>query len=283
MRTLLSVLTLCFATTTAHAAPAECELPGIDFPAGDTTARAGEWILSVNKLMYDKFAAAPSREGVIFYAYVVAEPGAKTTKFMSFGKEETVPNLLVIPLPKGGKAKAGDILLTWWQSGSGMTRAIVMSAKDPTKPVVRYIDIDYDNPAKGGKDRKTPIGQMEEQLRPDSFVKLDKPWQVGTTVACKTADGASWSIENVVRVAGDKALLTGFMGLLTARAKADCTPMPQKAAFKKGQKVMAKWVTSVKPATVTKVDAKIGRVWVTFDGMGKGELALAVGHVIDKL
>ena len=283
MRTHLSLLTLCLASTSVLAAPAEGELPGIDLPAGDTTAKAGEWILSVNKTMYDKFAAAPDKEGVIFYSYEVVEPGAKTTKFKSFGKEETVPNLIVIPLPKGGKAKAGDILLTWWQSGSGMNRAIVMSAKDPTKPVVRYLDIAYDNPATGGKDRKTPIGQMEEELKPDTFVKLDKPWQVGTTVACKGADGKSWSVENLIRVSGDKVLISGFMGKLSTRAKADCKPMPMKANFKKGQKVQAKWVSSVKPATVTKVDAKIGRVWVTYDGMGSDEKALPVGHVIDKL
>lgn len=267
----------------ALAAPAEGELPSIDFPAGDTTAQKGEWILTVNKAMYDDFAAAPDKKGVTFYSYELFEAGPKISKFKSFGKEVTVPNLLVVPLPKGGKAKAGDILLTWWQSGSGMQRAIVMSAKDPTKPVVRYLDIDYDNPATGGKDGKTPIGQMEEELKADTFVKLDKPWQAGTTVACKSADGKSWTVENLIRVGGDKVLLAGFMGKLSARAKADCKPMPQKASFKKGQKVQAQWVTSVKPATVTKVDAKIGRVWVTFDGMGKDEKALAVGLVIDKL
>jgi hypothetical protein len=277
----LTITSLLLTSVVAVAAPEEGMLPGIDFPAGDTTAKKDEWVLSVNTAMYERFAAAPDKEGVIFYAYKVKEPGPKSSTFGSASTTNTAPNLLVIPIPPGGKAKKGDILLTWWQSGSGMKRAIVMDAKDPKQPTVRYLDIDYDNPAKGGKDNATPIGQMEEQLKPDSFVKLDKPFQVGSTVAC--TDGKEQHVAVVVRASGDKLLLTGFVGHLAALPKASCKAMPYNPKLKVGQKVQAKWVNLVKPATVTKIDPKIGRVWVKFEGMGDKETALAYGHVIDKL
>lgn len=278
MLTRLTLATILLTSAAAGAAPDDGTVAGIDLPAADTTAKKDEYVLSVNKLMYDRYAKAPDKEGVIFYAYKVIEPGAKTTKFKTPGSEDSAPNLLVIPLPKGGKAKVGDIVLTWWQSGSGKQRAVVMDAKDPTRPVVRYLDIDYDNPAKGGKDRATPIGQMEEQLEADSFVKIDKPFQVGSTVAC-----GKKTVEDVIRVNGDKLLLSGFGGRLSVRPKAECVAMPSKPKLKVGQKIQAKWVSTIKPATITKVDPKIGRVWVTYDGMGKDEKALAYGHVIDKL
>ncbi|MBL9016021.1 MAG: hypothetical protein JNL83_17670 [Myxococcales bacterium] len=279
MRTKLSLLTICLATTSALAAPAEGELPGIEFPAGDTTAKAGEWVLTVNKLMYDKFAAEPDKKGVIFYSYQLTEPGPKVSKFKSMGKEDSAPNLLVIPLGTGAKAKVGDIVLTWWQSGSGMQRAIVVDAKDPKQPVVRYLDLDYNNPAKS-RDNTTTIGQMDEQLKPDSFALLTAAWQPGTTVACK--DGKDFRVLDVLRVSGDKVLTKGFVGKLAAKPKADCTPMPLKPKLKVGDKVQAKWTSVVRSGVVTKIDPKIGRVWVKFDKLAD-EVAVAYGHVIDKL
>jgi hypothetical protein len=278
MLTRLTIATILVTSSLASAAPDDGTVAGIDLPAADTTAKKDEYVLTVNKRMYERYAKAPQKEGVIFYSYKVIEPGPTTTKFKAIGSEDSAPNLLVIPIPKGGKAKVGDIVLTWWQSGSGMQRAIVMSAKDPTRPVVRYLDLDYDNPAKGGKDRKTPIGQMEEELEPDSFVKIDKPFQPGTTAAC-----GGKQVVSVIRVSGDKVLVTGFMGKLAVHPKADCVAMPLKPKLKVGQTIRGKWVSSIESGTVTKIDAKIGRVWVKWKGMGDREEALAYGDVIDKL
>jgi hypothetical protein len=263
------------------AAPDDGLLPKIDFPAVDTSAKPGDWVLSVNKLMYDQFAADPEKKNVIFYAYELTEAGPKTSKFKTPSSVDSAPNSLVIPIKKAGKAKVGDILLSWWQSGSGMQRAIVVAAKDPKQPTVRYLDLDYDNPAKGGADKNTPIGQMEEQLKADSFNVLGKPFDPGSTVACK--DGGEHRVARVVRVAGDKVLVTGFASHLAVRAKADCTALPYAPKVKVGDKVKAYWVGMMKDATVTKVDAKIVRIWVKYDKMGDKATAVAYGHVIAKL
>lgn len=276
----LTVTTLLLASTTAIAAPDDGTIPGIDFPAGPTTAKAGEWVLAVNRLLYDKFVATPDKASVIFYSEQLTEAGETMSKFKFGGKESAVPNLVVIPLAPGGKAKVGDIVLTWWQSGSGMQRAIVTDAKDPKQPVVRYLDLNYDNPAKS-RDKTTTIGQMDEQLKPDTFVKLTSALQPGTTVACK--DGKDWRMGTVIRANGDKLLVHGLKVRLAVQPKADCTAMPLKPAYKVGAAVMAKWSFVMRPAVVTKVDAKIGRIWVKYDKMGDKETAVAFGEIIDKL
>lgn len=46
---------------------------------------------------------------------------------------------------------------------------------------------------------------------------------------------------------------------------------------------MAYWAGKMMPAVVTKLDNKIARIWVKYDGMGDKETALPYGQVIAKL
>ena len=172
--------------------------------------------------------------------------------------------------------KAGDIVLTWWQSGSGMKRAIVVEAPLPTEPTVRYLDIDYDNPAKS-RDGKTPIGQMEEKLKPNSFVRLMGPWEPGTVIAIN--DGATRKPVQLIRLAGDKILALGYAGTLKVYDKANATPVPLRPNVQPGDKVKAPRYGTFADATVTKVDARIGRVFVKF-GTDTEEKAIAFGDVM---
>lgn len=279
----LTFTALLLASLVAAAGGDDGTVPKLDYPAVATTAKAGEWVLTINKLQWDRFVAKPDKENVIFYNHELVEPGATISSFKDMGATARAPNSFIIRIPKGGKAKVGDIVLTWWQSGSGMERAIVVDAKDPTQPVVRYIDISYDNPAKGGAKHDTPIGQMEERLKPDTFTVIGKPFEVGTNVACKDGTGTDRKVAHVVSTAGDKLLLQGFAGMMLARPKADCVALPVKPTVKAKDKLMGDFSGTMHAATVTKVDAKIGRVWVVFEGLGKDEHALPFGNVIAKL
>nr|HMS40030.1 hypothetical protein [Pyrinomonadaceae bacterium] len=146
----------------------QATFPFKDFPTVDTTAKAGEIVLvpSYNWLQEANVKGA-DKTTMIWYQQTMVTPGAEMSdvKFMSDTKK--VPNAYIVAIPPGGTAKKGDIVLTWWQSGSGMKRAIVVDDATPTEPVVRYLDIEYDNPAKS-KDGKTGIGQMDEKLKPNS-------------------------------------------------------------------------------------------------------------------
>jgi hypothetical protein len=269
-------------TTTASATPTidpnfQATFPFKDFPAVETTAKTGEVVLVPSYLWLQQANVnGVDKTTMIWYSQTMGAPDKEMSevKFMSDTKK--VPNAYIVSIPPGGKAKNGDILLTWWQTGSGMQRAIVTDDANPAEPTVRYLDLDYDNPAKS-KDGKTGIGQMEEQLKPNTFVKISAPFEPGTMVAVQ--EGAEQQPAQVIRVAGDKVFVNGFAGRIAVVDKSRCTPFPLTSAAKVGDKVKAVWVNSLKDGTVTKVDPKIGRVFIKFDVDGK-ERAVAFGEVM---
>jgi hypothetical protein len=255
------------------------ETPFSGFPTVGTTAKASEVVLCPSyNWIQDAATKGPDQVSFIFYDQKMSTPGdvESEVEFMSPGKAK-VANAYIIPIPAGQTAKVGDIVLTWWQSGSGMNRAIVVEAANASEPTVRYLDIDYDNPAKSS-DGKTTIGQMDEKLKPNSFVKINNTWEPGTVIAVN--DGASRKKMQVIRVAGDKVLALGNVGKLQVYDKSSCTPVPLVPKVKAGDKVKApKYGTSFEDATVTKVDGKIGRVFVKF-GTDTEEKAIAFGDVM---
>ena len=142
---------------------------------------------------------------------------------------------------------------------------------------LRPLDIwilDYDNPAKA-KDGKTSIGQMEEQLKPDSFVVIKNELEPGTSVAI----GSDMKHGQVIRAEGDKVLVSLFAGRIGVFPKADVKGVPVKPNVKAGDKVKAIRYGGFKDGTVSKVDENIGRVWVKFENASEDEV-LAFGDVM---
>ena len=255
------------------------EIPFAGFPTVGTTARADEVVLAPSyNWIQDAATKGPDKVTFIWYSQKMIAPGEveSEVEFISPGKMK-IPNAYIIPIPAAQTAKVGDIVLTWWQSGSGMNRAIVVESADPTQPTVRYLDIDYDNPAKS-RDGKTTIGQMDEKLKPNSFVRLTSPWEPGTTLAVN--DGASRKPVKLIRVAGEKILALGPAGTLKVYDKANATPVPLRPNVKAGDKVQAPKYGTFAEAAVTRVDARNGRVFVKF-GTDPEEKAIAFGDVMD--
>lgn len=270
-------------TTTAEAPPVSTlkpgEIPFPGFPTVGTTAKTDEVVLCPSyNWIQDAATKGPDKVTFIFYNQKMIAPGEVESEleFLSPGKAK-VSNAYIIPIPAAQTAKVGDIVLTWWQSGSGMNRAIVVEASDPTEPTVRYLDIAYDNPAKS-RDGKTTIGQMDEKLKPNSFVKISNAWEPGTVIAVN--DGANRKKAQIIRVAGDKVLTMGFAGKLQVYDKSASTPVPVKPNVKAGDKVKAAIYGNFQNATVTKVDGRNGRVFVKAETGSPDEKAIAFGDVM---
>lgn len=267
-----AVMLLCFAVN----APAQAPKSFGGFPDVPTTAKAGEFVLAPSfNWIEDAAGAKGDKTTFIFYKQQMVAPGAAVSKvkFMVLGERE-VPNSYIVAVPKGGKAKAGDIVLTWWQSGSGMKRAIVISAANATRPVVRYLDIAYDNPAKS-RDKTTGIGQMEEQLEADSFVQL-KAGAPGSIFRCGAGDNAErWQL--IATAASGEQLMSGFAGKMKRFTKGECSAMPLKPTAKAGQMASVEMYGRFKQAKIERIDEKIGRVFVL--GADKKERAVAFGDV----
>lgn len=232
--------------------------PFKDFPKESISGNPGDFVLSPSK-NWQEDGTNGKDVTYIWYNQTLAEVGAEYSKidFMS-EKGVEIPNYMIIPIKSGQTAKKGDIVLTWWQSGSGMQRAIVVDDKNPSEPIVNYIDIEWDNPAKN--DKGVGIGQMTEQLKPNTFHVISNTWEAGTTVAVKT--GTEYKSATVIKVSGDKVLTMGFGGKMQVCAKTDCSPVAIKPTVKVGDMIQAPWVGTYKNLKVEKVDAKMGRVWV---------------------
>jgi hypothetical protein len=226
------------------------------------------------KWLVDAMEKGGDKVSFIWYSQKMSRPGEERSEVQFISERREVPNAYIIPIPAGERAKVGDIVLTWWQSGSGMQRAIVTDASDPREPVVRYLDRDHDRPVKGGDD-----GPKEEKLRPDSFVVLKKEMEPGTAVAIR--EGANFRHGQVIRAAGDKVFVKMFAGKAAVYSRAEVEPVPLVPRVKKGDRVRALNLGKFDDGTVAEVDAKAGRVWVRFDG-GQSEKAVAFGDIILK-
>ncbi len=245
-------------TTTPVVEPAKtAEVPApdkvpFDYPSVKTDAKKGDTILAPSFTMIASSIKDPSYISYIFYNATVVEIGDTATKVKELLDETTIPNSLIIPIKAGQSAKKGDIVLTWWQSGSGMQRAYV--SEGGTTPTVTYLD---------GDDLAT------EKLKADSFTVLSADWQVGTTIACKGSGGYNNLI--LLNVSGDKVLTSGWGGTIKVLTKSDCTPVPLKNTLKAGDTIYAAPIGSFQKATVVSVDDTKGRVKANYEFAGSTE------------
>ncbi len=251
-----------------------------DFPTVGITAEAGDYVLTPTNRMWTNAITSenPANETYIYYSAQMSAPGEVESDIDStFDGIVTMPNAMIIPIPKGQTAQKGDIVLTWWQTGSGMQRAIVVDDANPQEPVVMYLDLAYDNPATD-QDSGKSIGATEYPLAPDSFVKITDPWQEGNMIAAN--DGERWNSVQIVKVAGEKVLTLGFAGRMKVYDKADCKPVPLVPDVEAGDTVQAVFGASFGEYTVARVDREIGRVFVEQSG---SEKAIPYGQVTPSL
>ncbi len=228
------------------------------FPDVKLTANAGDYILTPS-LDWQEAATkdGPESQVFIFYKANVKEVGdAYSVVDFTFDDDTEIPNYMIVPIKSGQTAKVGDIVLTWWQSGSGMKRAIVTDATNPAQPKVNYIDIDWDNPAK--KD-DVPLGQIKEEIEENSFHVLKDEWEPGTTVAIKT--GKDYTKGTVISISEDKVLAIVFGGIMEVYEKSQCTPLPVYPKVKVGDEVQAPSIGFFINTKVLKVDNEYGRIW----------------------
>lgn len=236
------------------------EMPWPGFVSTATTAKKDDYVLVPSANWIDEsFTKGTDKTTFIYYAAKMIEPGPTESKVKSLaGQEFSAPNGFIVPIKPAQKAKPGDVVLTWWQSGSGMQRSIVTGGTDE-EPKVFHLDIDYDNPA--------GVGKKEDTLKKGSFHKVSGALEPGVTVAVK--DGSKYTQWIVTGVSGDKVLGIGFAGKMNVFDKSACTVVPPQGTYAAGKDVAVADISTFTKGKVDKVDAKIGRVWVKYPFAGK--------------
>jgi|GEM_PF-2111976 len=211
-----------------------------DFPAAKTKARAGEYVLAPSM----EAAEISKDSAVIYYSRTMVTPGITESTIKSPFKQFKMPNSLLIAIPKGQIARKGDIVLTWWQSGSGMMRAYVVNASNPREPVVCYLD----------------DGKKQEKIKTDSFVKISEMLTPGASIGFWDDSWRRWNHATLINVSEGKAIVVGFGGKMSIHNLKDCLPVPVSPKVKVGDEVYVLEFSSFKKAAVKKVDYNIGFV-----------------------
>ena len=252
------------------------KFPFPDFPKVATTAKPGDYVLAPSyNWIKDAADKGVGTTSFIWYVQKMAASDKDNSELQFLNERHKVPNPYIIEIPPKQTARKGDIILTWWQSGSGMQRAIVVDDADPARPIVRYLDIAYDNPARS-HDGSTTIGKMDERLISDSFLKL-KSWDPGTRVAIQV--GANQKVGTIIRSAGNQVLVLESNNRLAVYPRGSCTALPLTPNVSVGARVMApRYGQSFAGATVSAIDARNGRVVLRFDGDAKDQV-VAFGDV----
>jgi hypothetical protein len=238
-----------------EAAAASVTLEDPVFPGfGGTSleARPGQLVLAPGKASLETALSHKwSRTALSFYSGSLIESGAQSSS-ISFvvGQRARIPNALVIPLPPEERVSAGDFVLTSWGSGAGMQRAWVVSAADPLRPRVRYLDVPSDAAAEA------------EALAPGAFRRIREPGDVGASVACP--DGQSRAQFMMLARQNETVLVLGYGGTLSTFSGKDCERLPFATPLKRGDSVMVPALGRFMGAVVSKAPAA-GRVEVTRD------------------
>ncbi|EKD76420.1 MAG: hypothetical protein ACD_43C00118G0002 [uncultured bacterium] len=240
----------------------------LDFPNSTLEAEFGDYVLAPTRAALDEAATAGVENGTfIYYMAEVAEVGDTASVLTEINEEVTIPNGVIVPIPAGQTAAVGDTVLTWWQSGSGITRAYVVEGGTPTKPMVNYLDTGI-------------LGASEpEELDADSFVVITDPWQAGASIGVK--NGSDYDHYQVLKVSGDQVLVSGFASSLEVVSKADAVTMPIKPVVAVGDAVSVPFIGTYTDGTVTAVDDVNGTVDVEVEWAGDKEVdTYAYGDVI---
>lgn len=239
-------------------------------------AKVGSFVLCPSRQFIDKaLETGIEKNSFVFYAAKLRSKDKDVCKVRNLaGREFEVPNELIVELgDPPEKVQVGDILLTWWQSGSGMQRAIVVGGSSET-PVVRYLDVDLENPS--------GIGKREDKLRPNSFVKLEKRWQVGSSVA-HTA-GRPQRVGQLIWLNKDSVIVREFAGMLKKYPRKEVTPIPIAPELSAGDAAQAQLFGSLKQVTVDRVDEKTGRVFCNYQfGRSEKQKAFPFGEITKEL
>lgn len=255
------------------------EIP-YDFPiVKECAAVDGEFVLSTSRRFLDDAFAKDGKTMMIWYQNKMAKANTNESTIKEIFSEVQMPNSLIIPIPSGAKVNKGDFILTTWQSGSGMQRAIVTDDSDPSAPIVHYLDIAWDNPAKNKEG--IPIGQMQEPNKPNTFTPLNKDWQQGSSIIIK--NGTQY-LHGILISKYDEKVLYLKSAMLNVADASQCFIIDYPEKLKKDDKIFAPIYGIYKPGKVNKYNEELGRVWVEVEFGGKiKEIVVPIIDVVTKL
>ena len=220
----------------------------------------GDYVLSPSKTNFDSLLEKGFSSENIFVYYPRKYVNKTTDYFFlkEFNDTVKIPNSLVIPLPNNQKVSKGDIVLTWWQKGTGMQRALVLSDEPTFTPTVYYLDNQYyfyysnDDPL-----------FWVDTLKANSFLKIEDKVMPGRTFSVKGEYLTSFY--TIINFFGPKILGLSWAGDLQILNSNQCKLVPWDINFEIGDSVFVPYFGTYVEGVVKNTYKDIGQLNVTID------------------
>lgn len=237
------------------------------FPDVIYNLKEGDFVLSPNgkdimKLLEVQEGKAKEYEGSLMYhSRTIVSSKPKSSVIKGIMENEDIDHRFIIPIPKGQKAKKGDIILTWGQSDKkntgytpNLTRAIVTDDSNPSQPKVSFL------PFMGLPSLNKTV---DVTLAENSFMVLKDDFVVGNVVHTEGKYGPACFY--IRAIADDKLLLGSLSGHISVKSKSECKLMNFKPTnLKAGDKVQFE-LTALENGTVKEVNADKGMVTISYE------------------
>lgn len=260
-------------------APSSRRAPGenpFGLPFAHTTAQAGDFALVPSRgSLSQAFEQEPGSQSLLYAGAHVDKPGERDSAVVWLTQQRgSVPNSLLIALPRSERASLGDVVLKTTATGSGLERAIVMSDGESESPRVRGLD----QAQEGG----VASGEPEETLAKGSFRVLRSAGELGTTLACRRGERTERFI--LVAIAGERRLGLGFAGRTLLFESSACRALPLVPRVQAGSRVFVPVAGEFVPAVVSRVEARSGRVIAKYEFAAESkDMAVGYGNVASEL
>jgi hypothetical protein len=204
----------------------------------------------------EAFEQAAGSQSLLYAGATIERVGERDSTVVWLTQQRgSVPNSLVIALPRSQRAALGEIVLKSSASGAGLERAIVVSEGESESPRVRGLDLPFDS--------ATATAQPEETLPKSTFRVLRRPGELGTTLVCRRGE----KNERFLLVAsdGERRLGLGFAGRALMLPASSCRALPLVPKAQLGVRVFVPVAGELVAAKVTRVDPRNGRVVVEYE------------------
>ena len=260
-------------------APSSRRAPGenpFGLPAVASTTKAGDFALVPSRGSLSQAFEQPEGSQSLLYAGAYIErPGERDSAVVWLTQQRgSVPNSLLIALPRSERARMGDIVLKGASSGSGLERAIVVSEGESESPRVRALDASLDVAA--------AAAQREDTLPKSTFRVLRAAGELGTTLACRRGEQSERFL--LIAKDGDRRLGLGFAGRALSFPSSSCRELPLAPRVHAGARVFVPVAGEFVSAKVVRDDARFGRVTVEYEFAAEAkESSVGYGNVATEL
>lgn len=261
------------ATGNASAAPsasaqAQVFSDPFGFPARPAPAEAGSLVLVPSRGSLRRAAQRDLEPTTLAYTMAkVVSAGTAVSELEWLGEQRgSVPNALLIPLTREGRARRGEVVLSAGVAGSGIERSVVTSEGESLTPRVRSLDL--------------PVERADEpperELERGTFKVVAHAGELGSTLACEADAGFE---PYVLAVADDQRWLgVGFAGRARIFERSRCKLLPLAASPSAGAHVFVPLAGRFAKAVVEAVEPARGRIRVGYEFAGANAQAL-IGFV----